>query len=187
MTIMKNIRSISCIAVICFLLMSSKPVTGQVTINSNELKTQLVADWQRAKAYTNEYLDAMPADKYSYRAHDSVRSFAQQMLHLAQANLFFLSTATGNNQSFGRNLEQARSAWSMDSVKHFVNASYDYVIDGITKMDAAKLGEKTSMRNMEASRLTWLSKAFEHQTHHRGQTTIYIRLLGIKPPPERLF
>jgi len=30
-------------------------------------------------------------------------------------------------------------------------------------------------------------KAFEHQTHHRGQTTIYIRLVGLKPPGERLF
>nr|WP_324497299.1 DinB family protein [Haliscomenobacter sp.] len=30
-------------------------------------------------------------------------------------------------------------------------------------------------------------KAFEYQTHHRGQTTIYIRLLGIKPPNEKLF
>jgi uncharacterized damage-inducible protein DinB len=75
----------------------------------------------------------------------------------------------------------------MDSVKYFVNASYDYVIDGITKLDAAKLGEKVTMRNMEGTRYTWLSKAFEHQTHHRGQTTVYIRLLGIRPPAERLF
>ena len=185
---MKNIlRSIACIAFISFLFMFANHVTGQVTINAEELKTQIIADWQRAKAYTNEYLNSMPADKYSFRAHDSVRSFAQQMLHLAQANLFFLSTATGNSQSFGRNLEQSRSALSADSVKYFVNTSYDNVIDGITRLDAAKLGEKVSMRNMQGSRLTWLSKAFEHQTHHRGQTTIYIRLLGIKPPPEKLF
>ena len=29
-------------------------------------------------------------------------------------------------------------------------------------------------------------KLFEHQAHHRGQTTIYIRALGLKPPNERL-
>jgi uncharacterized damage-inducible protein DinB len=185
---MKNIvHAIAGIGFIPFLLMFAEPVTGQVAINADELKTQMIADWQRAKAYTNEYLGSMPADKYSYRAHDSVRSFAQQMLHLAQANLFFLGTATGTSQSFGRNLEQSRSALSADSVKYFVNTSYDNVIDGITRLDANRLGEKVSMRNMEGSRLTWLSKAFEHQTHHRGQTTIYIRLLGIKPPPERLF
>src|SRR5688500_1972660 len=50
------------------------------------LKQQLINDWERAKAYTQEYLDALPADKYGFRADDSIRSFAQQMLHLAQAN-----------------------------------------------------------------------------------------------------
>ena len=32
-----------------------------------------------------------------------------------------------------------------------------------------------------------LAKAFEHQTHHRGQTTIYLRLAGVTPPGEKLF
>jgi uncharacterized damage-inducible protein DinB len=32
-----------------------------------------------------------------------------------------------------------------------------------------------------------LAKAFEHQTHHRGQCTIYLRLKGIAPPREKLF
>jgi uncharacterized damage-inducible protein DinB len=32
-----------------------------------------------------------------------------------------------------------------------------------------------------------ITKAFEHQTHHRGQTTVYIRLAGAKPPQEKLF
>lgn len=27
----------------------------------------------------------------------------------------------------------------------------------------------------------------EHQGHHRGQTTIYLRMAGIRPPAERLF
>ena len=41
------------------------------------LRQQLVQDWERAKAYTQEYLDAMPADKYNFRPVDSVRTFAQ--------------------------------------------------------------------------------------------------------------
>jgi len=46
--------------------------------NLNEgLKQQLVKDWERAKSYTQEYLDAMPANKYEFRAVDSIRSFAE--------------------------------------------------------------------------------------------------------------
>ena len=66
-------------------------------------------------------------------------------------------------------------------------SGYDYAIDIIKNMEATKLEEKVKIHNTEETRLAWLLKAFEHQTHHRGQTTIYIRLLGIKPPKERLF
>lgn len=160
---------------------------AQATINPNEIKTQMIADWQRAKLYTNEYLNAMPADKYSFKSMDSVRSFAQQMLHLAQANLFFINTATGTSKNFGGNLEPRMSAHSKDSVMYFVNASYDFAIESLTNIDAGKLGEEVTLRNNKASRLTLLNKGFEHQTHHRGQTTIYIRMAGVRPPAERLF
>ena len=39
----------------------------------------------------------------------------------------------------------------------------------------------------DATRGSALDKAFEHQTHHRGQTTIYLRLKNVKPPAEKLF
>lgn len=162
------------------------------TINSqalNEtLKAQFIKDWERAKEYTNEYLNAMPADKYSFKAQDSVRSFAQQMLHLAQANMGLSANATGKQRIWqGRRLEQNPSAQSKDSVVYYVNASYDFVIEGIKEMDFSKLEEKTGQGNFANTRLAWLLKVFEHQTHHRGQTTIYIRLVGIKPPNEKLF
>ena len=152
------------------------------------VKTQLVKEWQRAKLYTLEYLDAMPKDKYGFKAQDSIRSFAQQMLHLAQDIVIMVSLGTGKERIWlGQILEARPSAQSADSVKYFVTAGYDYGIDAIQNMDASKFEEKVRSRNFEETRFAWLLKAFEHQTHHRGQTTIYIRLLGIKPPPEKLF
>ena len=46
---------------------------------------------------------------------------------------------------------------------------------------------KTKVFDFEETKYVFALKAFEHQTHHRGQCTIYIRLLGIRPPQERLF
>jgi uncharacterized damage-inducible protein DinB len=43
------------------------------------------------------------------------------------------------------------------------------------------------MFNFEMTREVGFQKTFEHQTHHRGQTTVYLRLKGIKPPNEKLF
>jgi uncharacterized damage-inducible protein DinB len=37
------------------------------------------------------------------------------------------------------------------------------------------------------SRQLAIEKCFEHQTHHRGQATTYLRLAGVVPPAEKLF
>lgn len=153
-----------------------------------DIQAQFIKEWTRAKDYTMEYLNAMPADKYSFKAVDSIRSFAQQMLHLSSGNLGLINLATGAAFPFdARGLEQRTSAQTKDSVVYFVMASYDFAIQSIKNMDPNKMGEMVSVRKDQVSRFAVLLKAFEHQTHHRGQTTIYIRLLGIRPPNERLF
>jgi uncharacterized damage-inducible protein DinB len=50
-----------------------------------------------------------------------------------------------------------------------------------------KLSEAVKIFNFDMSRELALSKAFEHQTHHRRQTTVYLRLKGLTPPNEKLF
>jgi uncharacterized damage-inducible protein DinB len=160
---------------------SAQPITG------DEIKTQFVKDWERAKAYTLDYLNTMPADKYSFKAVDSIRSFAQQMLHLADGNVGLIHFAVGIKIDWPMNLEKSPTAQNKDSVVYYVTKSYDFAIQSLKDFDPAKFGELVTMRTDKVSRFALFLKAFEHQTHHRGQTTIYIRLLGIRPPGERLF
>ncbi|HEV7331212.1 MAG TPA: DinB family protein [Flavisolibacter sp.] len=170
-------------------LLFSSTIIGQ-TLSSADIKAQMVKDWERAKAYTVDYLNTMPADKYSYRPNDSTRSFAQQMLHLAGANVFLMMTATGSAPLawLSMDMEGRTSAQSKDSVMYYVTTSYDYCRDAVQKADVAKWGENVKVFNTyDVSRFAMMNKTFEHQDHHRGQTTIYIRLNGIKPPQERLF
>jgi uncharacterized damage-inducible protein DinB len=173
--------------VVLFLTTLSFTSSAQ-SISGDDIKTQFVKDWERAKSYTLDYLNTMPADKYSFKAVDSIRSFAQQMLHLAGGNVNIIMIATDEKMSFpGRGLESSPTAQTKDSVVYYVTESYDFAIASIKKLDPSKLGEVVGMGTNKVSRYAWLLKGFEHQTHHRGQTTIYIRLLGIRPPNERLF
>ena len=159
-------------------------------LNTNDIKAEMVKDWERAKAYTIDYLNTMPADKYSFRANDSVRSFAQQMLHLAAGNVFLMMNATDQPPLawLSQNMEMRTSAQAKDSVMYYVTSSYDYCINAVKNSDMNKWGETKKMfGRFESTRFALMNKTFEHQGHHRGQTTIYIRLQGIKPPEERLF
>ena len=170
-----------------FLLVALIKIDAQM-LQPDTLKAQMIKDWERAKAYTADYLVTMPANKYGTRAVDSVRTFAQQMLHLASGTIGLINNGTGKARIFpGFNMEKSVGAQSKDSVTYYVNASYDFAIDALKNMDASKLGEHVKRGPYDETKYSWLVKAFEHQTHHRGQCTIYIRLQGIKPPNERLF
>ena len=162
-------------------------LTAQM-LSGEDIRSQFIKDWERAKAYTIDYLNTMPADKYLFRATDSIRSFAQQMLHLAQSNVNTIAHVAGEPNIIGdRVLEDSKTAQTKDSVMYYVVASYDLMIHGLQKINMTSMNEKIKFYMWEETRYALLLKAFEHQTHHRGQTTIYIRLLGLHPPQERLF
>ncbi|WP_170110672.1 DinB family protein [Flavilitoribacter nigricans] len=148
----------------------------------------IVKDWERAKAYTKEYLDAMPESSYGLKPTPEMRSFAEQMLHLTDANYGFASAATGVENPIGRGESENTADKSKENVTKLVMAGYDFVIDNIRKMTADQLNESVQLfGRFEMSKGTALAKCFEHQTHHRGQTTVYLRLAGVKPPQEKLF
>lgn len=147
----------------------------------------MVADWTRARDYTKEYLDAMPEDGYSFKPTADIRSFAEQFLHLANANYLFAANATGAANTNKVNLEKTDSMKTKAACTKAVIESYDFVIASIKGADVKKLGEQIKLFGNDMSRGAALAKAFEHQTHHRGQTTIYLRLKGAKPPAEKLF
>lgn len=150
--------------------------------------SQMLKDWERAKVFTKEYLDAMPEDGTNFKPTPEIRSFAEQMLHLAGGNFMFAAQAGGKTNPYqGKNLEQMEEMKNKSALEKVVMESYDFVISSLKDMQPAKLAENMKFFNMDMTRELVFHKLFEHQTHHRGQTTVYIRLKGVKPPQEKLF
>ena len=150
--------------------------------------TRMLKEWERAKASTAEYLAAMPEDGTNYTPTQDVRSFAEQMLHLAGANFMFASQVSGKANPYqGQNLETADKFKNKAALASLVNESYDYVINTVKGLTPAQMTENMKLFNMDMTKAVALDKLFEHGTHHRGQTTIYLRMKGVKPPQEKLF
>ncbi|RQO75551.1 damage-inducible protein DinB [Pedobacter sp. KBW06] len=171
----------SLVVALC-LLIGSQLAKAQVTV------TDLVKDWERSRAYTKEYLDAMPESGYALKPTPEMRSFAEQVLHLGDANYAFASAATGVKSPVGQGELEKTNDKSKTNVSNLVLASYDFVIDHVKQLSEAQLNETTKLfGKFDMSKRMALAKAFEHQAHHRGQTTVYLRLAGVKPPQEKLF
>ena len=140
-----------------------------------------------ARAYTKRYLDVMPADGYDFKPSAELRSFAQQMLHLADANYYFISIASGKPSPIGAvSLEQTVEPTKEATVKAVLD-SYDYFTDALNEITGDQLLEIVKFGDLEVPKAAAFSKAYEHQAHHRGQTVIYLRLKGIIPPDGAIY
>lgn len=157
-------------------------------VNAQSSIDEMVKEWERAKAYTKEYLDAMPESGYALKPTPEMRSFALQMLHLTDANYGFAAAITGEKSPVGFGEMEKVTDLSKANVSKLVLEGYDYVINSLKKVTPAQLGENVKLfGRFEMTKGMAFAKLFEHQTHHRGQTTVYIRLAGAKPPQEKLF
>ncbi|MDB5109723.1 MAG: DinB family protein [Mucilaginibacter sp.] len=150
-------------------------------------KEQAITEWQRAKAYTKKYLDAMPDDGYTFKATPEIRTFAGQMLHIADANYYFASVASGKASPLGKTSAEKTVAQTKEATTKAVMDSYDFAISAIESVPPDQMQQIATAEGMKVTKAQLLAKAFEHQTHHRGQTTIYLRLKGVTPPGEMLF
>jgi len=155
---------------------------------STDQITTLIQEWERARLGVAEFIDAMPDDKLDSRPSPDIFTFAGQFLHVADANYLFACLVFGTENPFaGQTSETIPELQTKSGLKEFTLASYDFVTNGLKSLDPAGLDEEVPFFKWNLSRRLILAKAIEHHAHHRGQTVIYFRIQGLKPPSERLF
>lgn len=169
---------------ILFIILTSISFSG----NAQNSVDVISKEWERAKSYTKEYLDAMPASGYGLKPTPEMRSFAEQILHSTDTDYAFVSAATGVKSPVGMGELEKTADKSKANVTKLVMEGYDFVINAIKRMTPAQLNEHIKLfGRFDLTKEMVLQKSFEHQTHQRGQTTVYLRLAGVKPPQEKLF
>ena len=190
---MKIINSTSGrIAMIIITLFTISAFAVHESRNNNTLEgnAQMIADWKWAKGYTMSYIEAMPESGINLKPTDSVRSFAEQMLHITSANVGFTAQVTGLPPTIEnvRELEKNESYKNKAALTEVVAKGYDYVIASLEATPSESLSEDiTLFGQFEMTRADAMHKAFIHQNHHRGQCAVYIRLAGGIPASMKLF
>jgi hypothetical protein len=129
-------KKVSLLFTVLALIFVSSSVSAQFT------KARMITEWQRAKTYTKTYLDAMPEDGYGFKPTPDIRSFAQQMLHIADANYVFVTVASGKPSPIGEsfasphNINEKTVSPTKEAVTKAVMDSCDWVISTLQNMPA---------------------------------------------------
>lgn len=142
---------------------------------------------RQSSAYTVECAAAMPEEKYSFRPVPEVRSFGQQMVHIAQANGSIMEwhVEGKKNPTWPYSGDGKERVISKPDVIAQLNASYAYIQKGLSQITDGMLLDRLKTEMGEFSRYWGLHLILDHATHHRGQAVVYLRLNGIKPPEYR--
>jgi uncharacterized damage-inducible protein DinB len=150
---------------------------------------------KNAKAYTLEAAEKIPAEDYTFKPHDSVRSFGEQMAHIGMSSkLMSTMFITGEKVDFdpaeGAKMEKMAGASKEECVK-MINASFDDIIatiDGMSDEDLqATFVFGFAPNKPELTKEQGFIFIRDHITHHRGQAIPYLRIKGHDAPQYRPF
>lgn len=166
-------------------------VTSANAQDSYDFKTSFITVLENAKAYTIEVAEAMPAEDYTFKASDSVRTFGEQMAHIGMSSMFISTKLIkGEDMPESKVTEQEIGA-SKEKTIALLSMSFDNVIATLKAMDDDELQEKFVLffrpEKPEYSKLEGFIFLRDHITHHRGQAIVYLRMKGQNAPQFRAF
>jgi uncharacterized damage-inducible protein DinB len=135
---------------------------------------------------TRSVLDRVPEDKLSWRPHPKSYSAGQLALHIASAIGQVSHMVTMDSMEMP-SFQQPEAA-SRQEILNALDASLKIARETLTGLNDAKLMAKLSIRKdgvamMEIPKIGLIRNLLlNHQYHHRGQLTVYLRLLSVPVP-----
>lgn len=141
---------------------------------------EIVATWQRAGTDIIDVAEAMPEEKYGYKATPEIATFRDQLVHLAGVTQRFIDTAKGTKSEAGHPHATMTKAEVIALLKQTLQAGQE-MLGSLT--DAQLLEQvKFPFGNRMVTRFTfWQGPLYQVRNHH-GQLVVYLRLNGIVPP-----
>ncbi len=140
-----------------------------------DVKAVVLKHLQTSRDFTLKVADQMPESAYDFKLTPPQMSFAEQMVHLAQAFDEFLSPLTGQPAS-GK-----PASMSKKDVIAFVGKSFDDAIAKVSKLTTAQITKSYNTGEGPISGLDMLMELLDHTTHHRASAEMYLRAKGITP------
>ena len=132
---------------------------------------------------------AMPAEEYGFKPHPDSRTFAALVGHVASANYFFCSMATGASPmstpgakgSYEKQTDKAVLVKALNDSFEYCGAAYDATTDANfgDAVTTPAFGPMTSTRTLRGLLLMFNTT---HNNEHYGNVVVYMRAKGHVPP-----
>jgi DinB superfamily len=125
-------------------------------------------------------IDAMPADKFSYKPTPDQSTFAHLVIHITESNYGLCAKIADVPAP---KVEELKEADSKDKLLAAAKASFDFCTDALGKMDDSKLGDSVELfGGRQFPRAMGALGLASGWADHYAAAAMYLRLNGILPP-----
>lgn len=173
------------------LLLSFASVTAQVADRVEPHTVSQVVDFwvTNTEQLVVPAAEAMPESKYSFAPSDGefsgVRTFAEQIKHLAAANYQLAAGALGEEPPENTDHETAPSSVKTKAqIMDYLKGSFASLHRAATALNENNMDAPIPSKG-NRTRLLMLIDAVAHSSNHYGQMVEYLRMNNIVPPENR--
>lgn len=143
----------------------------------------LLAAWNREAKKLIDMAEDFPEDKYNYKPTPEVRSFAEQLTHVAEANVRFASVARG--QAPGAPEHHDAAPKTKAEIVALLKKSFEDAAAAIQQAGEAGLSGSIELPTRTISGYGLWTAATINAAEHYGNLVVYYRLNGLVPPTTR--
>ena len=148
----------------------------------------LLAELEQETAATQAFLESVPADKLDWRPHDKSMTLGQLALHVATLPASMCDFASGDSFDVEAADFQPASPESIDELIPKLRESVEKAASYLGTLNDEKAMQDWRLHRggeelFKVPRIALLrSLLFNHWYHHRGQLSVYLRLLDVPVP-----
>ena len=148
---------------------------------------ELLTTWKEVREGCSEELARIPDDKLNFRATPETRSVLEIAHHIVEGQEVLVSEICRDDTDIRRVLSvqpdgNVKAATTGEALTSLLRASQEKTAQRIREFGEEKIDRlMTGFDGKEISKFSMLSFLVGHEMYHRGQLTVYQRLLGIEP------
>jgi hypothetical protein len=124
-------------------------------------------------------IDAMPADKFSYKPTPDQITFAHLVVHITESNNAMCAKIA---DIAAPKVEELKDTDSKDKLLAAARTSFDFCTEALAKVDDSKLGDYVDFGRTQGPRAMAAFFLAGGWADHYGAAAMYLRLNGILPP-----
>src|ERR1051325_3959999 len=150
----------------------------------------IIESWKEVRNGLIDEANQIPADQFGFQPAADARSVRQLLQHLIESQKFLVGEACRPDTnlmrgSFADNIKmyapEVRDVNHKELLLDLMRVTMD---EAAEKLRAAADEMKNTMKRFDGKEMTkmaFMSFAIAHEMYHRGQLTVYERLLNIEP------